>query len=322
MLTPHGSPAAHASNASNASPAASPASHPGLYEVFLRVARLASFTAAARSLGYTQSAVSRQIQTLEDEWGTPLFDRLPRGVRLTEAGRVLLPHAEAVGERLRAARAELDALRTLGAGRLRIGSFATADAALLPRTLAVFRARHPAVEVTRTEGLSAGHLALLASGDLDLAVVAATSGEPPRGCVPHHLLDERMYVALPLGHRFAGRADLRLAELADEVWITGGARPEDTLLGSALARGFRPREGLFAADWIAKQGFVAAGLGVTLVPALAASSARADLVLVPLRPEDTPRRRVYAATPLGIAPSPAATAFLTLLKEAAAVLAS
>ncbi|WUN81581.1 LysR family transcriptional regulator [Streptomyces erythrochromogenes] len=293
-----------------------------LYEVFLRVARLASFTAAARSLGYTQSAVSRQIQTLEGEWGAPLFDRLPRGVRLTEAGRVLLPHAEAVGERLRTARAELDALRTLGAGRLRIGSFSTADAALLPRALAAFRARHPAVAVTRTEGPSAKHLALLATGELDLAVVADTSGRPPRDCTPHHLLDERMYVALPSGHRLAGRTGLRLAELADEEWIAAGTRPEETLMHSALGGGFRPRTGFVAADWIAKQGFVAAGLGVTLVPELAASSVRPDLVLVPLHPDDTPRRGVYAATPRGIAPSPAAAALLTLLKEAADGLAS
>lgn len=293
-----------------------------LYEVFLRVARLASFTAAARSLGYTQSAVSRQIQTLEDEWGAALFDRLPRGVRLTEAGRVLLPHAEAVGERLRTARAELDALRTLGAGRLRIGSFSTADAALLPRALAAFRARHPAVALTRTEGPSAKHLALLSAGELDLAVVAETSGRPPRDCTPHHLLDERMYVALPGGHRLAGRTGLRLAELADEEWIAAGTRPEETLMHSALAGGFRPRAGFVAADWIAKQGFVAAGLGVTLVPELAASSVRPDLVLVPLHPQDAPRRGVYAATPRGIAPSPAAAALLTLLKETADGLAS
>ncbi|MFE2127884.1 MULTISPECIES: LysR family transcriptional regulator [Streptomyces] len=301
--------------------AAMPTPH-SLYEVFLRVARLASFTAAARSLGYTQSAVSRQIQTLEDEWGAPLFDRLPRGVRLTEAGRVLLPHAEAVGERLRSARAELDALRTLGAGRLRIGSFSTADAALLPRALAAFRARHPAVSLTRTEGPSAKHLALLAAGELDLAVVADTSGRPPRDCTPHHLLDERMYVALPGGHRLAGRTGLRLAELADEEWIAAGTRPEETLMHSALASGFRPRTGFVAADWIAKQGFVAAGLGVTLVPELAASSVRPDLVLVPLHPDDTPRRGVYAATPRGVAPTPAAAALLALLKEAAAGLAS
>ncbi|MFE5493150.1 LysR family transcriptional regulator [Streptomyces virginiae] len=293
-----------------------------LYEVFLHVARLGSLTAAARSLGYTQSAVSRQIQTLEDEWGAPLFDRLPRGVRLTEAGHVLLPHAEAVGERLRTARAEFDALRTLGAGRLRIGSFSTADAALLPRALAAFRDRHPAVAVTRTEGPSAKHLALLSAGELDLAVVADTSGRPPRDCTPHHLLDERMYVALPGGHRLAGRAGLRLAELADEEWIAAGIRPEETLMHSALAGGFRPRTGFVAADWIAKQGFVAAGLGVTLVPELAASAVRPDLALVPLHPDDTPRRGVYAATARGIAPSPAAAALLTLLKETAAGLTS
>lgn len=293
-----------------------------LYEVFLRVARLASFTAAARSLGYTQSAISRQIQTLEEEWGTPLFDRLPRGVRLTEAGRILLPHAEAVGERLRTARAELDALRSLETGRLRIGAFATADAALIPRALAAFRARHPAVTVTRAEGLSARLLALLSAGELDVAVVADTSDRPPGDCVAHHLLDERMYVALPLGHRLAGRTDVRLAELADEEWLVAGPDPAETLLRSAVADGFLPRMGFAVADWMAKQGFVAAGLGVTLVPALAASCARPDLELVSLHPEDTPRRRVYAATPRLLAPSPAAEAFLTVLREVADGLAS
>lgn len=86
--------------------------------------------------------------------------------------------------------------------------------------------------------------------------------------------------------------------------------------------GFHPRTGFVAADWIAKQGFVAAGLGVTLIPALAASSARPDLALVPLHPDDTPRRQVYAATARGGVPSPAALAFLALLKEAAHGLAS
>ncbi|MCX5179488.1 LysR family transcriptional regulator substrate-binding protein [Streptomyces virginiae] len=88
--------------------------------------------------------------------------------------------------------------------------------------------RQRGVAVTRTEGPSAKHLALLATGDLDLAVVADTSAEPPSGCTPHHLLDERMYVALPSGHRLAGRAEVRPAELADEEWIaadTGPRRP-------------------------------------------------------------------------------------------------
>ncbi|MEV7613745.1 LysR substrate-binding domain-containing protein [Streptomyces sp. NPDC089799] len=293
-----------------------PAPH-DLYDVFRCVARHGSFTAAAQTLGYTQSAVSRQIQTLEDEWGARLFDRLPRGVRLTEAGRVLLPHAEAVAERLRTARAELDALRTLDGGRLRIGAFSTADAYLLPRALAAFRKRHPAVTVSRTEGGSTRQLALLAAGELDLAVVGTACGQPLDGCTLHHLLDERMYVALARGHRLAGRDLLRLAELADEEWIAASARPEETLMGGAPAQGFRPRTTFLAADWIAKQGFVAAGLGVTLVPALAASSARSDIVLVPLHPEDSPRRAVYAATPRGLSHPPAVAAFLALLHSVA-----
>ncbi|MCB5180936.1 LysR family transcriptional regulator [Streptomyces antimicrobicus] len=292
-----------------------------LYTVFLRVARDSSFTAAARTLGYTQSAVSRQIQTLEDEWGVPLFDRLPRGVRLTEAGRVLLPHAEAVEARLATARAEIEALRTLAAGRLRIGAFATADAQLLPSALAAFRARHPGVRVTRAEGLSAGLLQLLTAGELDLAVVTAPEGAPD-GVELHHLLDERMYVALPRSHPLAGRTDVRLAELADEEWIAGSTRPEQTLMRTAVADGFRPRPGFVVAEWIAKQGFVAAGLGVTLVPALAACAARPDLALVALHPDDAPWRAVYAATPRGPAPTPAVAAFLALLRQAAGRLAS
>src|SRR5688572_17090626 len=100
--------------------------------VFRAVATLGSFTAAAKSLRYTQSAVSRQIAALEEDLGVALFDREARGVRLTEEGRVLLAHAEAVLDRLDVARRELTAIRDLDGGRLRIGAFATAEARLVP----------------------------------------------------------------------------------------------------------------------------------------------------------------------------------------------
>src|SRR5687767_7007525 len=100
-------------------------------EVFRTVARLGSITAAARALRYTQSAVSRQIAALEGEWGVPLFDRLARGVALSDDGRRLLPHANAILDRLEAARDELAG----GAGQLRVGAFPTAVAALVPRAL-------------------------------------------------------------------------------------------------------------------------------------------------------------------------------------------
>ncbi|MEU8619725.1 LysR family transcriptional regulator [Streptomyces sp. NPDC048623] len=287
-----------------------------LYEVFLAVARAGSFTAAARTLGYTQSAVSRQIQALEDETGAALFERLPRGVRLSEAGRVLLPHAEAVRERLALAHAELAALRTLDGGLLRLGAFASAGAALVPRAQAAFRTRHPGVAVTRVEGPSVKHLGLVAAGEEDLAVVSpAADGAAPDGVRLHHLLDEPMLVALERGHPCAGRRDVRLAALADEEWIGVHERLEDTLFGPAVAAGFRPRTGLVATDWMGKLGAVAAGLGVTLVPALAATSVRPDVALVTIHPDDVPYRRICAATPQ--VPTVAATAFLALLQETA-----
>ncbi|MFI2738535.1 LysR family transcriptional regulator [Streptomyces sp. NPDC018711] len=288
----------------------------GLYEVFLAVARAGSFTAAARVLGYTQSAVSRQIQSLEDEVGAELFERLPRGVRLSEAGRVLVPHAEAVRDRLAAARAELEALRSLDGGLLRLGSFSSATAALVPRAQAVFRERHPRVAVSRMEGPSVKHLRLMAAGEEDLAVVSPPQdAPPPPGVTLHHLLDEPMLVALGQGHPYAGRRAMRLAELADEEWIVSSERLEDTLFRPAVTSGFRPRTALLVHDWIAKFGAVAAGLGVTLVPALAAASVRPDVVLVTIHPEDVPYRPICAATPP--APTVAAAAFLTVLRETA-----
>ena len=284
---------------------------------FLEVARRGSFTVAARSLGWTQSAVSRQISALESALGgAPLFDRLPRGVRLTEAGRVLVPHAEAVVEALHGAGRELTALREVAGGRLRFGAFATADAALVPRALGAFRERHPRVRVSREEGFTPGLLDRLAAGHLDLAVVSTTGGAPLEPYVLHHLLDESLYVAVPAAHPLADGGPVRLGRLADADWISGSARPEGTLLDAALRQGFRPRVAHVVAEWTAKQGYVAAGLGVTLVPALAAESVRPDVALLPVLDEGAPARAVYAATVRGRTPVPAAGAFVEALREA------
>src|SRR5215212_5296530 len=124
-----------------------------LMRAFLEVARRGSITSAADALRYTQSAVSRNIAALEGEVGAPLFDRLPRrGVRLTDAGTALLPHAEAVLDRIDAAKREIAALGELDAGQLRVGAFPTANADLIPRALAAFRAQHPHVSPLLVEG--------------------------------------------------------------------------------------------------------------------------------------------------------------------------
>src|SRR5919199_1904783 len=110
--------------------------------VFREVAACGSISAAADALSFTQPAVSRQIATLEREAGAQLVERLPRGIRLTEAGRVLLGHAEAILDRMTAARTQVEAVACLQAGRLRIGSFATANAPIVPPAVSAFTRQH------------------------------------------------------------------------------------------------------------------------------------------------------------------------------------
>ena len=286
-------------------------------EVFREVARRGSFTAAAHALRYTQSAVSRQIAALELDTGTTLFDRVPRGVRLTDEGRCLLDHAEAMLGRLDTARRDLAALRDLDIGRLRIGAFATADAALVPRAMAAFHTRYPSVTLSLAEALTAAQLTQLRAGELDIGVVSAPPGRSidADGLELTHLLDDPILVAIPREHRLAKRRTVRYAELADDHWIAGWQNPEDTLIGTALPSGFQPDIRYVVPGWTAKLGLVAAGLGVTLMPGLAAGAARPDILIKRLHPDDTPARAVYAATAVRTSKPPAVQHFLRILAE-------
>jgi DNA-binding transcriptional LysR family regulator len=283
-----------------------------LLETFRRVARDGSITGAARSLAYTQSGVSRQVAALEAALGVRLFDRERRGVRLTEHGRALLPHAEAVIARLELARRELDALDRLEAGRLRVGAFSTAAASLVPRAMAAFAAEHPRVALSLVEGGTRRLLARLESDDADLAVVSAFPGQDldRERFELTHLLDDPMLVALPGSHRLARRRKLRLADLEGERWIGAEAGDDDRLLGPGRLATAPPTD-FPVRDWPAKLGLVAAGLGVTLVPSLSADAARAGIALVPL--DGATPRRVYAATLRGVTRAPATDGFIATL---------
>lgn len=282
--------------------------------VFRAVATLGSFTSAAKSLRYTQSAVSRQIAALEDDLAVTLFDREARGVRLTEEGRVLLAHAEAVLDRMDAARRELATLRAVDGGRLRIGAFATAEAALVPRAMVAFQHDFPNVELSLSDGLSATLATRLRTGELDVAVVNHSPALD--GLTTHHLLDDPQFVALPRDHRLARRKTLRLTELAAENWIAGSTTVEDTLIGACLRSGFRPAVRYVVQEWTAKQGLVAAGLGVTLVPGLLTGAVRPDIVLTRLRSPDMTPRTVVAV----VADRAVAHRFLPYLKDSARLL--
>jgi DNA-binding transcriptional LysR family regulator len=295
-----------------------------LLETFRQVAAQGSISGAARSLAYTQSAVSRQVAALEASVGARLFDRQGRGVRLTEHGRRLLPHADALLARLEVARRDVEAVDRLEAGRLRVGAFPTAVAALIPRAMAAFAARHPDVSLSLVEGSTPRQLAGLERYDADVAVISAFPGQgiDRRRFDVVHLLDDAMLVALPSAHRLSARGRLGVADLADERWIGAGPRDEDDRvlgperLAGGLVTDFPVRE------WTSRLGLVAAGLGVALVPSLAAPAARADLALVPLDPRAAPPRRVLAATLRGITPVPATSAFIAALQAGASLFAA
>ncbi|GAA5032205.1 LysR substrate-binding domain-containing protein [Actinopolymorpha pittospori] len=275
-------------------------------EVFRTVARHGSITGAAQALGYTQSAVSRQVAALETQTGAQLFERLARGVALTREGESLLPHVEAVLDRLATARAELAATRGLGGGRLRVGAFPTAVAALVPRALAACRTEYPELALSLVEGRSPELLDRLRMGDADVVVVSAPPDRPIDATryELHHLLDERLLVAVPRGHRLATRRTVRLTDLADEPFVVGSVTAEETLMRASLPPGFNPRIDIVAAEWTGKLGCVAAGLGVALVPALALRTAPPDIRLLRLHHADAPVRRVFAVTLAG-RPGPA-----------------
>jgi DNA-binding transcriptional LysR family regulator len=287
-------------------------------QTFREVARRGSFTAAAGTLGYTQSAVSRQMSALEAELGARLFDRVPRGVRLTEEGACVLGHVDALFDRLEVARRDIAALREVAGGTLRVGAFSTATAVLIPRALAAFGAKHPKVATSVVEASTRRQLSLVESGDLHLAVVSAFPDQPLDRDVfsLEHVLDDPMLIAFPRSHRLATRRRIRLAELADERWVAGDQSADDRILAPAsLPLSYRPRVDFLVSGWTAKLGLVAAGLGITVVPSLATEAARGDVALVPIDRGDAPPRSIYAATLRGATSPPSAGAFIAFLKQ-------
>ena len=284
--------------------------------VFREVAQRGSISAAADALSFTQPAVSRQIATLEREAGAQLVERLPRGIRLTEAGRVLLGHAEAILDRMTAARTQVEAVTRLEAGRLRIGSFATANATIVSRAIAAFASDHPQVELSLEEGVSSQLILRLRAGELDVALATDPLEHDLHDLAVFDIVEDPMLVALSLDHPLARKPKLRMRDLCDETWIEGGqAGCRAPLLRACAAAGFEPRVRFGAEQWLGKQGLVAAGVGVTLIPGLAVATVRDDIVLRSLGP-DAPTRQVVALLPEGYR-APAAEPFVALVRAEA-----
>jgi DNA-binding transcriptional LysR family regulator len=286
--------------------------------VLCEVARQGSFSGAAAALGYTQPAVSRQIATLEAEIGLPVVRRVPQGAVLTDAGRLLVARAETVLAQLGDAEAELRALAGLDCGSLRLASFASAAASIVPPAIASFRARYPAVELSVMMADPLDSLPRLRAGELDMALshVPVAGGTELAGIEFVHLFDDPMYIAMPIAHRLAARQTPRLEEFAAEPWMlaTPQTCPDSRLfLRACHAAGFEPRIAFQSDDYPAILGFVAAGVGVALIPDMAARGLREDVVVRQLDPPST-ARPIMVAVPTGYR-SPAATAMLDVLHE-------
>lgn len=298
--------------------------------VLREVARQGSFSAAALAFGYTQPAVSRQVSTLEAEVGTALVRRVPHGAVLTDAGRLLLKRAEAILASLDSAEAELRALAGLEGGRLRLASFASAAATIVPLAIASFRERYPAVELSIVVADPVDSLPRLRAGDLELALshdplddldaepgaVAVTGGSRRSGIDLVHLFDDPMYVAMQAGHPLSGEPTLDLAAFADEPWMlaTTHSCPDSRLLLQAChAAGFEPRIAFQNDDYPAILGFVAAGVGVALIPDMVTRGIRDDVIVRNLDPPAKPRP-ISAAFPADYR-SPPAAAMLGILQE-------
>jgi len=287
--------------------------------VLREIARTGSMTAAARSLAYTQPAVSHHVNRLEAEVGTALVVRHGRGVRLTEAGRALVAHADAILARLADAEEEVAAIAGLRAGRVRLAAFPTAAAAFVPAALASLHARAPDVSVTLVEAEPPQALTALRAGEVDVAVVFSHAGEPPDGdarlrTVP--LLDDPISVVVPAHHPVAGRPEVRLAELAGDTWVAGCERCRRHLVHACGSAGFEPRIAYTTDESFAVQQLVARGLGVAALPGLAFTLYQQP-GLVRLGAPELGDRRIAAVLPAGPRP-PAVAAMLDELRAATA----
>ena len=264
--------------------------------VLREVAQTGSFSAASVSLGYTQSAVSRQVAALEAAAGRRLFDRRRGGVTLTPAGARLLTSAVRVIDELDSARLEL-AGEAAGARPVRLGAFATAAAGLVPKALATLP---PQLKVTLREATTPALTRALRAGTLDLAVLARTPPFRPLDAQSPAfelttLSERELAVGVPSSHPLARAGAVEVEQLAGQVWVASRSEAGDTLLGVWPGLTERPDVRYVVRDWLAKLQIVAAGLAFTTLAPIMLDVLPEGVSVVSVRGEPQETRRVVLA---------------------------
>ncbi|MBV6701572.1 LysR family transcriptional regulator [Kitasatospora aureofaciens] len=287
--------------------------------VFRAVAEQGTFTAAAASLGYTQSAVSRQIASIERAAGAELLERRRDGVRLTAAGRVVMRRTTVVLDEIDAAARELSVLPGQ-AGTVRLGWLPSAGAVLVPRALAALRRTDPGLHVVGREGGTPALVRALRAGSLDLALLSsAPPFRPPDAESPplavQTLTERSLLLAVPTTHPLARGDYVDVADLRRQRWIVGSSSGEDHLLGVWPGLDERPEIAFTARDWLAKLHLVAAGCGLTTVPAALASAVPPGVRVLPVRGGPQEQRRLLLAR-LPHPPTEAVTRLAAALRTA------
>ncbi|GAA1108032.1 LysR family transcriptional regulator [Kribbella jejuensis] len=289
--------------------------------VFREVAERGTFTAAASALGYTQSAVSRQIATLERAAGGRLLERRRDGVELTASGRVVLRTAAGILDQLDATARELAGLPAAG-GTVRLGWFPSAGAILLPRAISAVRRTHPAVTVTTREGSTPALVRALRAGTIDLALIAsAPPFRPPDAESPalelETLAERSLRLAVPASHPLAAYDSVEVADLHGQRWIAGPASSSELWLGVWPGLDERPLIAHTARDWLAKLHLVAAGAGITTIPASLTPAVPPGIKILPVTGGPQELRRTLLARMPGPLPEPTAVVAAALRTTAA-----
>ncbi|MEU5311931.1 LysR family transcriptional regulator [Streptomyces sp. NPDC021562] len=291
-------------------------------QVLRAVVTSGTVTAAAAHLGYTPSAVSQQVAALEKQAGTALLERVGRGVRPTAAGLLLTEHAALISAAVAQAETALADLRAGRTGRLSVRYFATAGSTLVAPALARLRAEHSGVRVDLELTDPQDPFEEVAGGRADLAVVVRAQDRTGSGFRLVHLLDDPYAAVLPLGHPLADRETIDLHELSGEQWV--GSEPPgpclEPVIDSCAAAGFSPDFVVQSEDYATAQGFVAAGLGVGLMPRLGLRNQHPGVVVRPVRNPE-PVRGISAAVRETALEQPALQGLLDALRDAAATAA-